>query len=123
MQVKNGLFVVALALVVGSVGCAEQKAAPEVKPVTFKEVGPILTANCMPCHDGPKPGHGLTLSSYAAAIRGDKEGKVIIAGDPEGSRLYTVLHGKPQAMPPAGPIDKASIETIRQWIEGGAKEQ
>jgi hypothetical protein len=69
----------------------------------YRDVAPIFKKSCAPCHSGQKPAHGLNLSSYALIMKGDKSGRVVAPGYPAKSRLATVLHGKPQDMPPGGP--------------------
>ena len=104
-----------------------QKGAPanlaKAKPPTFKAIKPILDKSCVGCHNGPKAAHGLDLSTYAKLMKGDHEGKVIIARNPAKSRFVKVLHGKPMLMPPGEPLRKPLITQIEAWIKAGAKEK
>jgi len=82
----------------------------------------IFTANCVKCHTGPRAKQGIDLSSYDTAMKGGKEGVVIVAGDVAGSKLDMALHGKgAKQMPPTGPIPDPDIATIEAWIKDGAK--
>lgn len=92
-----------------------------VKPLTYKDVAPIFNRRCIVCHRGAKAAHGLDLTRYASIMKGDKKGKVVAAKNPSASRLVNVLHGKPQLMPPGGPLPKAAIATITAWIKAGAR--
>jgi hypothetical protein len=96
--------------------------AKVAKP-TYSTVMPILKANCVKCHAGAQAAHGLALTTYASTMKGDKEGKVIIAGNPSKSRLARVLHGKPKLMPPDHALRAGDIAKIEAWIKAGAKEK
>ena len=67
--------------------CASRAiAAP---PDSFdKTVQPVLTANCLPCHNQKLHQAGLDLSTREAALKGSENGPVIAVGKPEDSRLY-----------------------------------
>lgn len=115
------LGVVSLGLAVFAFGQQRVKKPLPVKQVLhYKDVKPIL-AVCTQCHKGAKPADHLDFSSYASIMKGNKEGKVVIAGNPAKSHLATVLHGKPKLMPPGGPLSKAQIAKIELWIKQGAK--
>jgi hypothetical protein len=84
------------------------------------------------CHGGtdPKADLGLVDDPYAALV--DVPSDVnpdrtrVVPGDPDKSVLYRVLVGDdPDVDPmpdglPAGALDDAYIEMVRQWIERGA---
>ena len=105
----------------------QKKPAPKPKPVpkvkvSYSAVQPIIAKNCVMCHTGPKPKHGLNLSSYDNVMKGDKEGKVIVAGKPGDSRLSKAIHRNgAAAMPPMGPLPAADVKKIDAWISAGAK--
>jgi len=110
-----------------SLGFALQK---NVKPMatpgsTYATVAPIFKQNCVVCHSGPHPKNGLDLSTYASVMKGDKEGKVIVAGKPDGSRLSLAIRHKlkkpSDAMPPGGKLKADEIFRIDSWIRSGAK--
>ncbi len=54
-------------------------------------------------------------------MKGDNEGKVVIAGDPAKGRFAMVLHGKPMMMPPGGALDKAKVAAVEAWIKAAAR--
>ena len=99
-----------------------------------KEVWPIFKESCVKCH-GPnyKDSKGkektakadLRLDSAEAIMKGSKEGKVVVAGEPNESKLYklTILpEGSDDVMPAQGKLlTKAQTDTIKTWIEDGAK--
>lgn len=90
-------------------------------PATYASVEPIFKRNCVVCHKGPRPAHGLDLTTRAKILRGDGKGKVVIPGKPTASRLVTVLHGKPQLMPPGGELKPSDVKKIEAWVRSGAK--
>lgn len=97
--------------------------APATKKSGYAMVKPIFDASCVGCHHGAKAAHGLDLSTYALVVKGDKEGKVIVSGQPTKSRLAMALHGKPELMPPDKALAKDKIAVIEAWIKAGAKEK
>jgi hypothetical protein len=95
------------------------------KPVDFvRQVKPILQVHCISCHGPEEIEAGLRLDFGVLLQRGGDRGAAIVPGKPEASLLFQTLIGKgkvPQ-MPfelPKLPAEK--IETIRLWIEQGAK--
>lgn len=90
------------------------------------EVQPIFNSHCTFCHGSSS---GVKLNTYADAMAsvGNQYGKnVIIPGDPDGSPLVDkITNESPEKggkMPPAGLIDEAKQNTIKQWIQEGATE-
>ncbi len=92
-------------------------------PSFANDVAPILAANCAGCHGANMRMSGLTLDTYDGVAKGGNHGQVIEPGKSEASRLYLMITGKvAPAMPLAGkPLAQGDIETIRKWIDGGAK--
>lgn len=91
-----------------------------MRPVAFAIVAPIFK-KCSLCHQGAKPKHGLDLTSYANLMKGDKQGKVVVPGNPATSRLSKSIHRSGAApMPPMGPLPAADIAKIDSWIKSGA---
>ena len=100
---------------------AQDKADAKEK-ITFQDhVFPIFEDACLNCHNPDKAKGGLDLSTYGAAMEGGSGGAVAEPGDPASSRiLLGVLHREEPFMPPKKPmIDKANIEVLTKWIEGG----
>src|SRR6187397_597326 len=99
-------------------------AAAQAKITYNDHVRPIFLASCAGCHNPDKNTAGLNLTSYQGAINGSSNGKVLNAGDPDGSRLYlSVTHQQEPKMPKGGSkLSDKHLETIRKWIEGGLLE-
>ena len=111
-------------------GCSQQ--------VSFSEdVQPILTSSCVKCHTGSGEGSkksGFSVDDYNSIMKGTKFGPVIVAGDSVSSTLFRLIAHKaaPEIhMPPHGesslaegradPLNQKQIETIKMWIDQGAK--
>ncbi len=89
-----------------------------------KEVAPILQSSCLSCH-GARGGMGnVSVSSGDAMAKRSSLGQLVTPGDPSKSALFLSISlpkGSPKAMPPTGPLSKDKVDTIRQWIQEGAK--
>lgn len=81
----------------------------------------ILAAKCSRCHGEKLRKADLDLSSAQAILKGSESGQVVVAGKPDESPLYEMVHSK--QMPPKGEgaLSESEIETIRKWITDGAK--
>ena len=92
------------------------------KPISFsKEVLPILTNYCGNCHDPKMKKGGIDVSTYAAAAKGGKGGKLWAPGNPAKSLLINEITGNKPKMPPKGtPVPKDEVEIISKWIMQGA---
>jgi hypothetical protein len=109
----------ACALLAAAVHCAH------AQKVNYEEhVAPILRNSCFRCHDADTSKADLNLSSYAAALKGGGNGKIVVSGDPDGSKLYkAVTHAEEPTMPPKSKLPDKEIEIIKQWILGGLLEK
>lgn len=78
--------------------------APSTQPgLTFaKDIQPLLQASCTRCHGSERPKAGLRLDSLEGALKGSKDGKVILPGDSKGSPLVLAISqlDEDKAMPP-----------------------
>jgi hypothetical protein len=73
------------------------------KGVTYvKEIQPILTTSCLPCHGGDRPKADLRVDSLETLLKGSKEGKVIVPGKSDKSLLVIAVSqlDEEKAMPP-----------------------
>ena len=92
-----------------------------------RDILPILSANCLPCH-GPdelnrKAGLRLDLEAAAKTVR--RSGTPIKPGDPASSQIIArITSTDPDlVMPPASSHKKLSsgqIELLRRWVAAGA---
>ncbi len=94
-----------------------------------QDVKPILDANCIQCHQAGGEGEvasGFNMETYDSLMKGTRFGPMIIAGDVEGSNILVLMEGRadPSISMPHGQqetISKQDIQTIRLWIEQGAR--
>jgi hypothetical protein len=121
-RILTTLLPVALMMVLA--GCAQEEA------VSFsQDVKPIIDQNCIACH---KPGgdgfeaSGFSMVTYEDLMKGTKFGPMVISGDSAGSNMLVLMEGRadPSISMPHGamkPVRKSDIETIRRWVDQGAK--
>jgi mono/diheme cytochrome c family protein len=84
-----------------------------------KQIAPIIVSHCGGCHVRNSRGE-LSMATYEAMMAGNKNGKIVIAGKPEGSIIIDKIEGK--EMPPNGAgIPDAQFATIKKWIAEGAR--
>ena len=103
-------------------------AAEKTSPDYGRDVRPILSENCFPCHgqDSKKRMAGLRLDSYEGATA-DRGGHSALApGKPESSAIYQRITAEQAAkrMPPAysnHTLTKEQVATLRQWIANGGQ--
>src|SRR6266568_959737 len=102
---------------------AAKSDAPKA-PVSYqRDVLPILTASCMGCHTPEKKKGGLDMTSYALLAKGGKEGVVFVAGQPDKSKLVTMVSGPEPEMPEKGDkLTSAQVEILKRWVSEGAKD-
>jgi len=117
---KNILLTVAGLLALGN-----WEARPENKVDFAKNIQPILEKSCVECHGPEKPKGKLRLDSKEAALKGGKDGVVIVPGQADKSEVYrriTLPAGNDDVMPNKGDLlTKAQTDLIRDWINQGAE--
>ncbi len=95
---------------------------PSESPFFASKVRPILASRCYACHGVQIQQNGLRLDSLAAILKGSENGKVVVPGSSEKSRLVRRLLGKERPQMPYGgpPLSADEINLIRKWIDLGA---
>jgi hypothetical protein len=107
-----------LALVLSGIGSAF---TPRLSATDFvHDLKPILETKCLSCHNPNNPKGKLSLASPS-----DRLSDLIVAGQPNKSRLYEVTlpgaKGKRPEMPEKGePLTDEERSHLRQWIAEGA---
>jgi len=93
-----------------------------------RDVLPILRDNCASCHQPGGEGYkksGVDLTSYKGVMKGTKYGAMVVPGDPESSNLVSLIEWRTQDaihMPHGrGQLPIKLRETIRRWVQEGAK--
>ena len=88
----------------------------------FKDIAPILRANCVGCHRQDKAKGKLDLSTFDALMKGGEEGDDIVTGKPDESLLVKQITGPEPEMPAKGePLSTQQVALIARWIAQGAK--
>ena len=112
------VFALGLAVIVG---CTPQQSYQA-------DIRPILKKNCYECHLPGGPGYeksGFSMDNYEHLMKGTKFGEVIIPGASISSSLYLMVAGKTHStirMPhDRKPLPEEDVETIKIWIDQGAK--
>jgi hypothetical protein len=130
MNNRHNIMTLIVASLLAGAGCTRQ--------VSFsQDVNPILSAKCLKCHDGSGEGSeksGFNVKSYDSLLTGTKLGQVIVPGDALSSSLYLMISHKANPeihMPPHGkdslakgrgePLSQGEIDTVKRWIDQGAK--
>jgi mono/diheme cytochrome c family protein len=90
-----------------------------------KEVVPILQQRCVECHGAEKQKGKLRLDTKADFFKGGKDGEIVKAGAAADSEFYKRLilpKDNDERMPPKGDaLTAPQIETLKNWINEGAK--
>jgi cytochrome b subunit of formate dehydrogenase/mono/diheme cytochrome c family protein len=86
------------------------------QPLTWDTgIGDLFKTNCTACHGSMG---GLSLATYADAMKGGTNGAVIISGNPDGSLLVQKMQGThPKVLSPA------DLAKVIAWIQAGAPEK
>ncbi len=93
--------------------------APVVgKPTYDTNIAPIFTAKCSACHNGTTLAGGMDLTTYAGALKGGKDGAVIVPGDSANSKLVQV-----QSSQHFMNLTSEELTLVKQWIDAGVPEK
>jgi len=98
---------------------ATPEATVTLTPLTYAGfAGPLFQQKCAMCH-GTTATAGLNLLTYASAMKGAKDGVVIVPGNPNGSKLVQIQSagGHP------GQLSSDELAQIIAWITSGALEK
>jgi cytochrome b subunit of formate dehydrogenase len=88
-------------------------------PTAALASGPIFAAKCAMCHSQALATNGLSLGTYADAIKGAQDGPVIVPGDAANSKLFQVQSagGHPAQ------LSAEELAIVKAWIDSGALER
>ena len=122
---------IALLLLGGMAAVSGQKTAPKapsrrtkVESVNYyRDIEPILTENCVPCHQASMAAGGLRLDAPENVLQGGASGPGVVPGKAQRSLLYQRLTDTTEKrMPPVGTaLTDGQVALIRAWINSGAK--
>ncbi|HEV3386722.1 MAG TPA: c-type cytochrome domain-containing protein, partial [Gemmata sp.] len=104
--------------------CGSRVLADGKNPTFVDDVTPVLKQHCHACHGNDKQKGGLNLATYVEMQKGGSSGIVVAPGNPDKSRLFTLVdHREEPKMPSQSvKIPAPHIALIKLWIEQGAKE-
>jgi hypothetical protein len=88
-----------------------------------REIEPILSENCLECHSQDKRKGGLSLANYGDVLEGGKDGAVVRPGNGAGSMMIARVRGEQGDRMPLDelPLSDEQIDTLRRWIDQGAR--
>lgn len=92
--------------------------------VSFKrDIAPFMVNLCVGCHGGANPRDGFSLDTFEKLMRGGKNGRVVLPGNTEDSRLWHLVGKQDPIKMPMGQarITRTNWNNLRTWIEEGAK--
>ena len=94
------------------------------EPSYYRDVRPILNRSCTSCHQPALKSSGLDLTTYVGFQAGGKRGRTFVPGAPDESLAVQFIMGAVQpSMPLSGPaLSSGDIDTIRDWVKSGAKD-
>jgi mono/diheme cytochrome c family protein len=89
----------------------------------INDVAPTLVTTCGQCHLGNNPRGGFSVATFERMMKGGESGRVIVAGNLEGSRLWRLVNADEAPVMPAGQgrITRKWHADLRTWITEGAK--
>ncbi len=88
----------------------------------YRDIEPILNANCVGCHQAAMAAGGLRLDAPESLLQGGASGPAVIPRKAQRSLLYTRLTDTTaKRMPPVGMVTEEQLALIRAWINLGAK--
>lgn len=98
-------------------------AARAEEPSYSRDVAPVFEKYCVGCHATQVKLGGLELDTFEGATKTGAHGPVIVPGKAEESRLFLMIAGKVKPVMPMDGKTMASgeIDSIRRWIDAGAK--
>jgi uncharacterized membrane protein len=109
-------------------GVEDEVLASSADPNTFYggRIQPIFAARCVSCHSAGKHKGNLRLDSYSGLVRGGKHGRVVLAGNTQGSELFRriTLPASHDDFMPKGkqPLTADQVKAIELWISAGASD-
>ena len=120
----------ALALLVPSQSRGGETKTPAAKPAAkvsyYREVRPILQANCQGCHQPAKAKGGFVMTEFKKLLAGgDNEGAAIVPQHPEKSsilKMVTPQDGDVRMPKGKTPLTETEVAVLSAWIEQGAED-
>ncbi|MEC9475776.1 MAG: DUF1549 domain-containing protein [Planctomycetota bacterium] len=113
-----------LMVTISSIADDHVKSEQEAGKISFyREIRPILQANCHGCHQPAKAKGDYVMTKFDQLLAGGGEEVAIIPHQPDESllvELITPIDGEAEMPSKGDPLKPEQIELIRRWIAGGA---
>src|SRR2546426_12005156 len=97
------------------------EAKPAAKVSYYREIRPILQANCQGCHQPAKTKGGYIMTDFKRLLAGgDTEGAAIVPGHPEKSailKMVTPQDGEVRMPKGKTPLMEPDVALISSWIQ------
>ena len=90
----------------------------------MRDIMPELMDTCGRCHNERQKRSGFSVVSFEKVMQGGTSGRVVVAGSPEGSRMWRLVNGDDTPVMPAGNmtgVTRKWYNNLKIWIEEGAK--
>ena len=122
------LVLAVLAVVMGGMLAGEIPAAESSGPVSyFKQIRPILQANCQGCHQPAKAEGGYVMTEVGRMkAAGDSGSPGIVPGKADASHLVSQIvpdaDGRAEMPKEGKPLTTAEIDLVKRWIAEGAQD-
>lgn len=133
LTLRIRLGIIALCLAMGHFAVAEDpqvgtqkrsEAIPDAEQEEFFEtkVRPLLSQHCIECHGAEDQSGELRLDQKGHFQQGGGSGPVVVAGDPNSSRLIQAVAYKNNdlQMPPETKLPEDAIAVLTDWVRAGA---
>src|ERR1051326_1936254 len=120
--------VVLLLILLSESGFAIESASKPVSPKVsyYRDVRPILQANCQGCHQPAKSKGGYVMTDFKRLLSGgDSEGAAIVPSHPEQSsilKMVTPQDGEVRMPKGKTPLLDTEVALFTAWIEQGAED-
>jgi WD40 repeat protein len=120
----------ALALAGAHRRCAEagdEKGESSAETSYYRDIRPIFQEHCQGCHQPAKRGGEYVMTSFKDLLKGgESESTAIVPGKLDDSNLVLMItpdeDGKAEMPKDKPALAAASIEKIKAWVKGGAKD-
>jgi len=96
----------------------------EAEPVSFiRDVAPIISRNCVACHNPKKSEGKYSMTTFASLAKGGEIGGAVEPGAPDESYLFELIgpDGEPRMPYKLDPLPDDEIALIERWISEGGK--
>lgn len=83
------------------------------------DVASIFVSHCLECHGDAEAKADLNFQRVGTAMRGGESGTAVVAGNSAQSLLWQRVNA--DEMPPKHPLSRQEKETLKKWLDAGAK--